>query len=80
MPETDPLPRRLERRLALVKAHVDCENRHDFEGILRTFGTSVAYEDQAWRTRYPRSEGVRQYYQGDDEFHLGIITTFRAGS
>jgi hypothetical protein len=49
MPETDPLPRRLERRLALVKAHVDCENRHDFEGILRTFGTSVAYEDQAWR-------------------------------
>ena len=63
MSRADPSPHRLGRRLALVRAHVDCENRHDFEGILRTFGAAIAYEDQAWRTRYPGSEGVRQYYE-----------------
>lgn len=54
---------RLKRRLELVRAHVDCENRHDLQGILQTFGTVVAYEDQAWRTRYPGSEGIRTYYE-----------------
>ena len=57
------LPSRLKRRLELVRAHVDCENRHDLQGILQTFGSAVAYEDQAWRTCYPGSEGIRTYYQ-----------------
>jgi hypothetical protein len=63
MAEADPSPHQLKCRLELVRAHVDCENRHDFEGILQTFGTAIAYEDQAWRTRYPGSEGVRLYYE-----------------
>ena len=61
--EAEPTPQRLKRRLELVRAHVDCENRHDLEGILQTFGAAVAYEDQAWRTRHPGSEGVRLYYE-----------------
>ena len=34
MAETDPSLQRLKRRLELVRAHVDCENRHNFDGIL----------------------------------------------
>jgi steroid delta-isomerase-like uncharacterized protein len=63
MAEADLSLQRLERRRDLVRAHVDCENQHDFDGILQTFGTAVAYEDQAWRTRYPGSESVRLYYE-----------------
>jgi steroid delta-isomerase-like uncharacterized protein len=63
MAEADPSLQRLRRRLELVRAHVDCENRHDLEGILQTFGAAIAYEDQAWRTRHPGSEGVRLYYR-----------------
>jgi hypothetical protein len=63
MAEADPSTQRLRRRLELVRAHVDCENRHNLEGILQTFGAAIAYEDQAWRTRHPGSEGVRFYYE-----------------
>jgi steroid delta-isomerase-like uncharacterized protein len=63
MAEAKPSQARLKRRLDLVRAHVDCENSHDFDGILKTFGTAVAYEDQAWRERYPGSDGIRTYYQ-----------------
>jgi steroid delta-isomerase-like uncharacterized protein len=61
--EADPSPQRSSRRLELVRTHVDYENRHDLEGILQTFGAAVAYEDQAWRTRHPGSDGVRLYYE-----------------
>jgi steroid delta-isomerase-like uncharacterized protein len=54
---------RRERRLALVKEHIACENRHDVEGILKTFGTALAYEDQAWRQYFPDTEGIRAYYE-----------------
>ncbi len=47
MAEADPSTQRLRRRLEFVRAHVDCENRHDLEGILQTFGAAIAYEDQA---------------------------------
>lgn len=40
MAEADPSTQRLRRRLELVRAHVDCENRHDLEGILQTFGAA----------------------------------------
>jgi steroid delta-isomerase-like uncharacterized protein len=63
MTEEDPSQTRLKRRLELVRAHVACENRHDFDGIIATFGSAVAYEDQAWRERYPGSDGVRTYYE-----------------
>src|SRR4029077_15666047 len=63
MAEAEPSQARLKRRLDLVRAHVDCENRHDFDGILKTFGTTVACEDQAWRERYPGSDGIRTYSQ-----------------
>ena len=63
MAEADPSTQRLRRRLELVRARVDCENRHDLEGILQTFGAAIAYEAQAWRTRHPGSEGVRLYYE-----------------
>ena len=63
MAEADPSQARQKRRLELVRAHVACENRRDFDGILATFGNAVAYEDQAWRERFPGSDGIRIYYQ-----------------
>jgi steroid delta-isomerase-like uncharacterized protein len=63
MGKVDPSLLRLKRRLELVRAHIDCENRHDLQGILQTFGDAVAYEDQAWRTSYPGSDGIRTYYE-----------------
>lgn len=50
-------------RLALVREHVQSENLHDLEGILKTFGDAIAYEDQAWRSEYPGAEGIRSYYE-----------------
>ena len=47
----------------LVRTHVDCENRHDLNGIIATFGKAVAYEDQAWRELHPGSDGIRTYYE-----------------
>ena len=63
MAEPDPSQTRLQRRLELVRAHIAFENRHDFDGIISTFGSAVAYEDQAWRSRYPGSDGIRTYYE-----------------
>ena len=54
---------RREIRLALVREHVRMENLHDLEGILKTFGNAMGYEDQAWRSKYPGIEGVRTYYE-----------------
>lgn len=54
---------RLKRRLELVRHHVDCENRHDLDGILATFGQAEAYEDRAWRRTHPGAAGVRAYYE-----------------
>lgn len=54
---------RLAARLALVREHVRLENLHDLEGILKTFGDAVAYEDQAWRSEYPGAAGIRSYYE-----------------
>lgn len=50
-------------RLALVREHVRLENLHDLEGILKTFGDAVAYEDMAWGSEYPGADGIRSYYE-----------------
>lgn len=41
----------VDRRRARAKVldeHVRAENRHDLEGILRTFGGRARYHDEAW--------------------------------
>ncbi len=50
------------RRMALVEEHVGCENAHDLEGVIRTFGDSARYDDEPWDTHYHGREQVRQFY------------------
>jgi steroid delta-isomerase-like uncharacterized protein len=50
-------------RIALVDEHIRLENQHDLEGVLRTFGESARYDDQAWDDHYHGRDGVRQFYE-----------------
>ena len=35
-------------RIALVEQPVRLENAHGLEGVLRTFGSTARYDDEAW--------------------------------
>jgi steroid delta-isomerase-like uncharacterized protein len=60
---TAPLPLDVQaRRMALVEEHVRCENAHDLEGVIRTFGETAHYDDEPWNQHYEGREQVRQFY------------------
>lgn len=50
-------------RLALVEEHISLENRHDLEGVLRTFGDNAHYDDEAWGEHHEGATGVRSFYE-----------------
>lgn len=50
-------------RLAMVEQHVRLENAHDLEGVLRTFGDTAHYDDEAWSEHYEGGNGVRLFYE-----------------
>ena len=50
-------------RVARVEQHVQLENAHDLEGVLRTFGSNARYDDEAWGEHYEGGDGVRQFYE-----------------
>ena len=50
-------------RIALVEQHVHLENEQDLEGVLRTFGSTARYDDEAWGEHYEGANGVRQFYE-----------------
>jgi steroid delta-isomerase-like uncharacterized protein len=50
-------------RIALVERHIRLENEHDLEGVLRTFGDSARYDDEAWGEHYQGRDGVRLFYE-----------------
>ncbi len=50
-------------RIAIVEQHLRLENEHDLEGVLRTFGESARYDDEAWDEHHEGSNGVRQFYE-----------------
>lgn len=54
--------RRLDR-VRLVEQHVRCENAHDLDGVLSTFGDSGFYYDAPWDDRRDGRNGVRSYYE-----------------
>jgi steroid delta-isomerase-like uncharacterized protein len=64
------------RRLRQVEEHVRCENAHDLDGLMATFGASGFYEDAPWAERHEDLEGVRGYYQtllrAAPDFHIEI--------
>jgi steroid delta-isomerase-like uncharacterized protein len=50
-------------RIALVEQHIRLENAHDLEGVLRTFGETARYDDEAWGEHHRGLIGVRQFYE-----------------
>lgn len=58
----DPKDRR-SVRIAIVEQHIRCENDHDLEGVLRTFGETAHYDDVPWSEHYSGRDGVRLFYE-----------------
>ena len=50
-------------RIAIVEEHIRLENAHDLEGVLRTFGNTARYDDEAWGEHYSGRDGVHAFYQ-----------------
>ncbi len=58
-----PMPQSSQsRRLALVEEHVRCENAHNLDGVLQTFGAEARYDDEPWDSHYTGRDGVREFY------------------
>ena len=51
-----------QARMALVEEHIRCENRHDLDAVMATFGTDARYDDEPWGDRRVGRDGVRSYY------------------
>jgi steroid delta-isomerase-like uncharacterized protein len=58
----EPTDRR-STRIALVEEHIRLENAHDLEGVLRTFGATAQYDDEAWGEHFKGASGVRSFYE-----------------
>jgi len=53
---------RLQARLAVVDEHIRCENRHDLEAVMATFGRDARYDDEPWSDHRSGRDAVRCYY------------------
>ena len=53
---------RAKARMAIVDDHIACENRHDLEAVMATFGSDARYDDEPWADHRIGREGVRTYY------------------
>ncbi len=49
-------------RIARVEEHLRCENRHDLEAVMHTFGDHAGYDDAPWGDVRTDHAGVRAYY------------------
>jgi steroid delta-isomerase-like uncharacterized protein len=52
-----------QARIRTVEEHVRCENAHDLEGVLATFGASARYDDEPWDEHHEGRDEVRAYYE-----------------
>lgn len=53
---------RLQARTAIVDEHIRCENRHDLDVVMATFGMDARYDDEPWGDHRTGRDGVRSYY------------------
>ena len=53
---------RVKARVAIVDEHIACENRHDLEAVMATFGGEARYDDEPWADHRIGRDGVRTYY------------------
>jgi steroid delta-isomerase-like uncharacterized protein len=57
-----PGTERAAARLAVVEEHVQCENQHDLDAVMATFGANARYDDESWDDHRIGRDGVRSYY------------------
>jgi steroid delta-isomerase-like uncharacterized protein len=55
---------RIAAYLRLVDEHISCENQHDLEGIMGTFGAVAQYDDEPCDAHYAGRDEVRAFYKG----------------
>jgi steroid delta-isomerase-like uncharacterized protein len=48
--------------MALVDEHIRCENRHDLDAVMATFGADARFDDEPWSDHRTGRAGVRSYY------------------
>jgi len=53
---------RIQARIVVVDEHIRCENRHDLDGLMATFGTDARYDDEPWGDHRTGRDDVRSYY------------------
>jgi steroid delta-isomerase-like uncharacterized protein len=53
---------RIKPRLAIVDEHIRCENSHNLDAVMATFGTDARYDDEPWGDHRAGRDGVRSYY------------------
>src|SRR6266550_3188250 len=53
---------RARARKAIVDEHIRCENLHDVEATMATFGMDASYDDEPWADHRTGRDGVRSYY------------------
>src|ERR671918_583376 len=53
----------MSAKRATLQQHLQCENLHDIDGILQTFGTDARYDDDPWDDHRVGRDAVRSYYQ-----------------
>src|SRR5262245_40335703 len=46
----------------MVENHIGCENRHDLDAVMSTFGDGAHYDDEPWGDHRLGLDGVRSYY------------------
>jgi len=57
-----PDAERVRARMAVVDEHIRCENRHDLDAVMATFGKDARYDDEPWTDHRIGRDGVRSYY------------------
>jgi steroid delta-isomerase-like uncharacterized protein len=53
----------LDARVRTVEEHVRCENEHDLERVMQTFGPAARYDDEPWDEHHDGRDQVRAYYE-----------------
>jgi hypothetical protein len=62
MPDGNHSDAARSERLRTVDEHIRCENAHDLNGILATFGQDPRYDDEPWDAHYVGRDAVRAFY------------------
>jgi len=53
---------RVQARVAVVDDHIRCENKHDLNAVMATFGVEARYDDEPWGDHRIGLDSVRSYY------------------